>query len=90
MRVADLAASVEEAMKELSWLVGNWQMRGLGSDWSGLALVWMVFFLMLNLKIRARNLTSLFTTNYYSINQIDMCRISLSQILRSESQENHF
>ncbi len=50
VRVADLAASVEEAMKELSWLVGNWQMRGLGSDWSGLALVWMVFFLMLKRK----------------------------------------
>jgi hypothetical protein len=27
---------------------------------------------------------------YYSINQIDMCRISLNQILRNESQENHF
>jgi len=27
---------------------------------------------------------------YYSINQIDMCRNSLNQILRSKSQENHF
>ena len=27
---------------------------------------------------------------YYSINQIEMCRISLNQIIRSESQENHF
>ncbi len=58
-------------------------------------LLFLVFFRAGKVRYKRtwapiKNLVFRFRYYYYSINQIDICRISLNQILRSESQESHF